>query len=135
MCGQAGRPAAGRADRVAGFAVVLGEPDYRDLAARRPSLLPHRCDGYPAYLAHAHRRLAAAYDDGKLVLIGPFLPDQYESYAEAIGMPPGGLRALRAYHDYVARAGPHTRAWTGEPIKEVVARLRAVTAESPADRR
>jgi hypothetical protein len=113
--------------RVRGFAVILHEAEYLDLVARHSGL--DRGD-YEAYLAGMHRRMAAAREAGRRVLIGPFLTDQYESYAEAIGEPPCSGQALRAYNDFVARIGPHTAVWAGESMNRVVARLRAATDTS-----
>jgi hypothetical protein len=110
-----------------GFAVILHESEYLDLIDRHTAL--DRGD-YGTYLAEIHRRMASARRTGKQVLIGPFLTDQYESYAEAIGEPPCSLEALRNYDDFVARIGPHTTWWSGEPISHVVAQLREATDTS-----
>jgi hypothetical protein len=118
--------------RIVGFAVVLYEPDYRDLIARRKSF--SRGD-YDTYLADLYRRMSMAVRNGRQVLVGPFLTDQYESFADAIGASPDGVHALRAYNDFVARVGPHTQSWTGEPMNEVIGDLRAATDTSAAEAR
>lgn len=110
--------------RVRGFAVIVHQCDYLDLVSRHPDL--NRGD-YGTYLADLQSRMAAAHQIGRQVLVGPFLPDQYESYAEAIGEPAGLPQTVRSYDDFVARIGPHTRLWEGEPIGRVVAQLRAST--------
>jgi hypothetical protein len=107
-----------------GFAVILHESEYLDLIARHPAL--DRGD-YADYLAGVHRRMLSAQRTGRQVLIGPFLTDQYESYAEAICEPPCSTETLRSYDDFVARIGPYTTAWSGEPIGRVLARLREAT--------
>lgn len=122
-----GNPSADHAARVRGFAVILHEPEYHDLIARHNALSQR---DYATYLADLYSRMSAARAADIQVLIGPFLTDQYESYAEAIGAPASSARALRAYDDFVARVGPHTRAWTGEPISRVVSDLREATDTS-----
>lgn len=82
---------------------------------------------YGTYLVGFHHRMTAAHRVGKRVLVGPFLTDQYESDAEAIGKSACSNQALRAYDDFVARIGPHTRMWNGEPISHVVTGLREGT--------
>lgn len=123
-------PQAEHATYVRGFAVILHESDYLDLIARHTALSQGE---YSAYLADLYCRMSAAHQAGKQILIGPFLADQYESYAEAIGEPAASARALRAYDDFVARAGPHTQVWTGEPISHVVTDLLKET-DAHADR-
>jgi hypothetical protein len=122
-----GYPPPEHAVQIRGFAVILHESEYLDLIARHTAL--DRGD-YEAYLAGIHRRMASARRTGKQVLIGPFLTDQYESYAEAIGEPPASSETLRSYDDFVARIGPHTATWVGEPISRVIAQLRAATDTS-----
>lgn len=117
-------PQTDHALRIRGFAVILHESDYLDLIARHTAL---NQGDYSTYLADLYCRMVAARQADKHVLIGPFLTDQYESYAEAIGEPATSTRALRAYDGFVARVGPHTRAWTGEPISQVVTDLREAT--------
>ncbi len=109
---------------VRGFAVILHASEYLDLITRHAAL--HLGD-YGTYLADLYSRMRAARHTGKRVLVGPFLTDQYESYAEAIGEAAESRHALRAYDDFVARASPHTREWNGEPISHVVVSLRAAT--------
>jgi hypothetical protein len=109
---------------VRGFAVILHASEYLDLITRHATL---NQGDYGTYLVDLHGRMTAARRAGKQVLVGPFLTDQYESYAEAIGEPADSIHALRAYDDFVARVGPHTRPWTGEPISRVVTDLRVAT--------
>lgn len=118
---------AGHGVRIRGFAVILHESEYLDLIARHSAL---DRGTYEAYLSGLQQRIGAARRTGKHVLVGPFLTDQYESYAEAIGEPPCSSQALHAYNDFVARIGPHTTAWSGEPIDSVVTALRAATDTS-----
>jgi hypothetical protein len=122
-----GYPPTDHAMLVRGFAVILHEAEYLDLITRHTALIQ---GDYGTYLADLHRRMSAAHRSGKRVLIGPFLTDQYESYAEAIGESPCSDQALRAYDDFVARIGAHTRVWNGEPIGHVVADLREATDTS-----
>ena len=120
----ASHPQVGHTVPVRGFAVILHESDYLDLIARHTAL--DQSD-YSTYLADLYCRMVAARQANKQVLIGPFLTDQSESYAEAIGEPAASARALRAYDDFVARVGPHTQIWAGEPISQVVTHLREAT--------
>jgi hypothetical protein len=119
-----GYPQTDHAARVRGFAAILHEDEYLDLIARHEAL---NQGDYSTYLAGLHSRMTAAKQAQKQVLIGPFLTDQYESYAEAIGEPATSKHALRAYDDFVARVGPYTRTWTGEPITHVISDLREAT--------
>jgi hypothetical protein len=119
-----GYPPPDHAVRVRGFAVILHESDYLDLIARHSAL---NQGDYSTYLADLYCRMRSAKQAGKQVLVGPFLTDQYESYAEAIGEQAATAQALRAYDDFVARVGPYTQPWTGEPINRVVAKLREAT--------
>lgn len=119
-----GYPPTDHAVRVCGFAVILHESDYLDLIARHNVLNQGE---YSSYLADLYCRMNAARQADKQVLIGPFLTDQYESYAEAIGEPAASTRALRSYDDFVARVGPYTQTWNGESISSVVAVLREAT--------
>lgn len=107
-----------------GFAILVHQSDYLDLITRHPEL--HQ-GNYGTYLADIHDQMKAARQIGHQVLVGPFLPDQYESYAEAIGEPAGLRHTVRSYDDFVARLGPHTRLWEGEPMGRLVALLRAST--------
>jgi hypothetical protein len=122
-----GYPSPEHTAQIRGFAVILHESEYLDLIARHTAL--DRGD-YEAYLAGIHRRMASARRTGKQVLVGPFLTDQYESYADAIGEPPCSFETLRSYDDFVARIGPHTITWAGEPISSVLAHLRGATDTS-----
>jgi hypothetical protein len=119
-----GNPPLDHGVRVRGFAVILHESDYLDLIARHRAL---NQGDYATYLADLYCRMSAARQADKQVLIGPFLTDQYESYCEAIGVPVASAQALRAYDDFVARVGPYTQPWAGEPISRVVADLREAT--------
>lgn len=122
-----GYPSTDHAVLVCGFAVILHEAEYLDLITRHTALSQ---GDYGTYLADLHHRMSAARHAGKRVLVGPFLTDQYESYAEAIGESACNAQALRAYDDFVARTGLHTRTWNGEPIGHVVAALREATDTS-----
>jgi hypothetical protein len=112
----------------AAFAVILTEAEYDDLATRH-TLFRHK--GYPQYLAATRARMAAAQRSGRRVLVGPLLPDQYEGFADMLGIPPGTPQALRAYNDFIARVGPHTVRWTGEPLDHLLTAWRDNT--DPAD--
>jgi hypothetical protein len=110
-----------RARRTVGFAVILTEEEYYNLAARH-AIFKHR--GYPHYLASVAERIAAAHRTGRHVLVGPLLPDQYEGFADMLGLAPDTLQAVQAYNDFVARLGPYTVRWIGQPLPRLLASWR-----------
>lgn len=109
---------------ICGFAVILHASEYLDLITRHAAL---NHGDYGTYLVDLHDRMSAARRAGKQVLIGPFLTDQYESYAEAIGESAESTRTMRTYGNFAARVGLHTQVWAGEPISRVVVNLREAT--------
>lgn len=111
--GATGRDEAVRRARTVGFAVILTEAEYDDLAQRH-AVFRHR--GYPHYLATVAGRIAAAHRAGRHVLVGPLLPDQYEGFADMLGLAADTPQAVQAYNDFVARLGSHTVQWTGQPL-------------------
>jgi hypothetical protein len=113
---------------VTGIAILVDEDEWRALAEHN-ALFEYA--GYEAYLVDTERRMRMASRAGRQVLIGPLMPDQFESRADAASLPRDSPRALKEYERFVAELGPLTRPWTGEPIAQVLERLRAhVRAES-----
>jgi hypothetical protein len=110
--------------------LIIRESEYIEIAIRHRVLVFGNagCEaGYEEYLADTHRRITAARRAGRRVMVGPFLADQYESYADALGLAPGTAKALRAYDEMVGRIGPDSRPWLGEAIDSVTASLRRAT--------
>ena len=123
-----GRRARGKSARVTGIAVLADELEWRALAEENP-LFEFR--DYESYLVDVERRMRAAARAGRQVMVGALMPDQFETRADAAGIPRDSPRALKEYERFVADLGPLTREWTGEPIAQVLERLRAhVRAES-----
>ncbi|MBR7837827.1 hypothetical protein KDL01_31420 [Actinospica durhamensis] len=117
-----------RAEQVAGIALLAEESEWRAMAEINP-LFDY--PDYPAYLADIERRIRATARTGRHVVVGQLMPDQFESRADAAGLPRDSPRALREYERYVADLGPQSEPWNGEPIEVVLARLRAhVRAEA-----
>ncbi|WP_034271429.1 hypothetical protein [Actinospica robiniae] len=117
-----------RSDQVVGIALLAEEPEWRAMAE-----INHLFDfpDYAAYLADVERRIKAVARTGRHVIVGQLMPDQFESRADAAGLPRDSPRALREYEQYVAELGPLSEPWQGEPIEVVLARLRAhVRAEA-----
>lgn len=114
--------------RVTGIAVLADELEWQALAEENP-LFEYK--DYRSYLVNVERRMRAAARAGRQVLVGPLMPDQFETRADAAGLPRDSPRALKEYERFVAELGPLTRPWTGEPIAQVLERLRAhVRAET-----
>lgn len=110
-----------RTGTVTGIALLAEESEWRAMAeVNRLFDFPD----YEAYLAHVERRIKAAGRTGRRVVVGQLMPDQYESHADAAGLPRDSPRALREYERYLADLGPLSRPWHGEPIEVVLARLR-----------
>jgi hypothetical protein len=120
--GVAGQRRRAKSARVTGIAVLADELEWRALAEENP-LFEFR--DYGAYLADVERRMRAAARAGRQVLVGALCPDQFETRADAAGLPRDSPRALKEYEKFVADLGPLTRPWVGEPITQVLERLRA----------
>ena len=117
-----------KSSRVTGIAVLADELEWQALAEVNP-LFEYK--DYRSYLVNVERRMRAAARAGRQVLVGPLMPDQFETRADAAGLPRDSPRALKEYERFVAELGPLTRPWTGEPIVQVLEHLRAhVRAET-----
>ncbi|HET9172329.1 MAG TPA: hypothetical protein VFN97_23080 [Actinospica sp.] len=113
---------------VTGIAILADEEEWRALAEQNPLF---EFADYQSYLVDIERRIRMATRAGRQVLVGPLMPDQFETRADAAGLPRESPRALKEYERFVAELGPLTRPWTGEPIAQVLHRLRAhVRAET-----
>ena len=112
----------GKSNRVTGIAVLADELEWRALAEENP-LFEFR--DYESYLVDVERRMRAAARAGRQVMVGALMPDQFETRADAAGIPRDSPKALKEYERFVADLGPLTREWTGEPIAQVLERLRA----------
>jgi hypothetical protein len=124
----AGRRGWAKAARSTGIAVVADELEWRALAEQNPLFA---AKDYPSYLFSVERRMRAAARAGRQVLVGPLLPDQFESRADEAGLARDSPRALREYELFVAELGPLTQPWLGEPMARVLERIRAhVRAET-----
>jgi hypothetical protein len=124
----AGRRVRAKAGQVTGVAVVVDEAEWRALAEENPLF---EAADYEAYLTGVERRMRAAARAGRTVMVGPLMPDQFETRADAAGLPRESARALKEYERYVADIGPLTSPWLGEPISRVLERIRAhVRAET-----
>jgi hypothetical protein len=111
-----------------GIAILVDEDEWQALAEQNP-LFEFR--SYESYLVDVERRMRAAARAGRQVLVGPLMPDQFETRADAAGLPRDSPRALKDYERFVAELGPLTRPWTGEPITRILERLRShVRAET-----
>ncbi len=128
----AGRRGWAKAGRSTGIAVVADELEWRALAEQNPLF---EANDYPSYLFAVERRMRAAARAGQQVMIGPLLPDQFESRADEAGIARDSPRALREYERFVADLGPLTQPWLGEPMPRVLERIRAhVRAETLQER-
>lgn len=117
-----------KAAHVTGIAIIADEQEWRALAEQNPLF---EFKNYQAYLVDIERRMRAAARAGRQVLVGPLMPDQFETRADAAGLPRDSPRALKEYERFVAELGPLTRPWSGEPITQVLDRLQAhVRAET-----
>ncbi|MBR7828882.1 hypothetical protein KDK95_21410, partial [Actinospica sp. MGRD01-02] len=113
---------------VTGIAILADEGEWRALAEQNQLF---EFPDYRAYLADTERRMRAAARAGRQVFVGQLMPDQFETRADAAGIPRDSPRALKEYERFVAELGPLTRPWAGEPISQVLDRLRAhVRAET-----
>jgi hypothetical protein len=128
----AGRRGWARAGRTTGIAVVADELEWRALAEQNPLF---EAKDYPTYLFAVERRMRAASRAGQRVMVGPLMPDHFESRADEAGLARDSPRALREYERFVAEHGPLTQPWLGEPMPRVLERIRAhVRAETLQDR-
>jgi hypothetical protein len=124
----AGRRVRAKAGQVTGIAVVVDELEWLALADENPLF---EAEDYDAYLATVERRMNAAARAGRQVMIGPLMPDQFETRADASGLARDSPKALKEYERFVADLGPLTRPWLGEPISRVLEQIRAhVRAEA-----
>jgi hypothetical protein len=123
-----GRRGRGKSARVTGIAVLADELEWQALAEENPLF---EFEDYGSYLVDVERRMRAAARAGRQVMVGALMPDQFETRADAAGIPRDSPKALKEYEKFVADLGPLTREWTGEPITQVLERLRAhVRAET-----
>ena len=123
-----GRRGRAKSARVTGIAVLADELEWQALAEENPLF---EFKDYKSYLVDIERRMRAAARAGRQVMVGPLMPDQFETRADAAGIPRDSPKALKEYERFVADLGPLTREWTGEPITQVLERLRAhVRAET-----
>ena len=123
-----GRRGRGKSARVTGIALLADELEWRALAEENPLF---EFKDYESYLVDVERRMRAAARAGRVVMVGALMPDQFETRADAAGIPRDSPKALKEYEKFVADLGPLTREWTGEPITQVLERLRAhVRAET-----
>ena len=124
----AGKRGRAKSARVTGIAILADELEWQALAEENPLF---EFKDYRSYLVNVERRMRAAARAGRQVLVGPLMPDQFETRADAAGLPRDSPRALKEYERFVADLGPLTRPWTGEPITQVLENLRAhVRAET-----
>ena len=124
----AGQRIRAKAGQVTGIAVVVDELEWRALAEQN-SLFS--AESYEAYLATVEHRMTSAARAGRQVIVGPLMPDQFESRADAAGLARDSPRALKEYERFVADLGPLTRPWVGEPISRILEQIRAhVRAEA-----
>jgi hypothetical protein len=125
VAGQRGRAKSARAT---GIAILADELEWRALAEDNPLF---EFADYESYLLSVEKRMRAAARAGRQVMVGLLMPDQFETRADATGLPRDSPRALKEYERFVADLGPFTRPWRGEPIAQVLERLRAhVRAET-----
>jgi hypothetical protein len=123
-----GKTSRSNAHLTTGIAILADEEEWQALAEQNPLF---EFKSYQSYLVDIERRMRAAARAGRRVLVGPLMPDQFETRADAAGLPRDSPRALKEYERFVAELGPLTRPWTGEPITQVLERLRAhVRAET-----
>ena len=126
--GVAGRRGRAKSTRTTGIAILIDELEWRALAEENPLF---EFADYESYLLDIERRMRAAARAGRQVMVGLLMPDQFETRAEAAGIAKDSPRALKEYERFVADLGPLTRLWHGEPIAQVLERLRAhVRAET-----
>ena len=113
---------------VTGIAILADEDEWLALAEENPLF---EFASYQSYLVDTERRMRAAARAGRQVLVGPLIPDQLDARADAAGLPRDSPRALKEYERFVAELGPLTRPWTGEPMTQILERLRShVRAET-----
>jgi hypothetical protein len=125
VAGQRGREKTARAT---GIAILADELEWRALAEDNPLF---EFADYESYLLSVEKRMRAAARAGRQVMVGLLMPDQFETRADAMGLARESPRALKEYERFVADLGPFTRPWRGEPIAQVLERLRAhVRAET-----
>ena len=125
VAGQRGRTKSARAT---GIAILVDELEWRALAEENPLF---EFADYESYLLNVEKRMRAAARAGRQVMVGLLMPDQFETRADAAGIARDSPRALKEYERFVADLGPLTRPWHGEPMAQVLERLRAhVRAES-----
>jgi len=123
-----GRRGWAKAARATGIAVVADELEWLALAEENRLF---QAEDYQSYLVSVERRMQAAGRSGRQVLIGPLMPDHFETRADAAGLARDSPRALKEYERYVAELGPLTQPWLGEPMARVLERIRAhVRAET-----
>lgn len=124
----AGRRLRAKAGQVTGIAVVADELEWRALAEQNPLFA---AEDYETYLAAVEGRMKSAARAGRQVMVGPLMPDQFETRADAAGLARDSPRALKEYERFVADLGPLTRPWVGEPIMRILEQIRAhVRAET-----
>lgn len=124
----AGRRLRAKAGQVTGIAVVVDELEWRALAEQNPLFA---ADDYESYLSRIEERMRSAARAGRQVMVGPLMPDQFETRADAAGLARDHPRALKEYERFVADLGPLTRPWVGEPITRILEQIRAhVRAET-----
>lgn len=111
----------GKTSNITGIAILADEEEWQALAEQNPLF---EFASYRSYLVDVERRMRAAARAGRQVLVGPLMPDQFETRADAAGLPRDSPRALKEYERFVAELGPLTRPWTGEPMTRVLERLR-----------
>lgn len=124
----AGRRGWSKPARSTGIAVVADELEWQALAEENPLF---QAADYQSYLVAVERRMQAAARAGRQVLVGPLMPDHFETRADAAGLTRESPRALKEYERFVAELGPLTQPWLGEPMARVLERIRAhVRAET-----
>jgi hypothetical protein len=117
-----GKTSRTKTSRITGIAIIADEEEWQALAEQNPLF---EFESYRSYLADTERRMRAAARAGRQVLAGPLMPHQFETRADAAHLPRDSPRALKEYERFMADLGPLTRLWTGEPITQVLERLRA----------
>lgn len=108
--------------RSTGIAVLADELEWRALADENPLF---EAEDYQSYLVAVEQRMQAAARAGRQVLVGPLMPDHFETRADAAGLARDSPRALKEYERFVAELGPLTQPWLGEPMTRVLERIRA----------
>jgi hypothetical protein len=124
----AGRRVRAKAGQVTGIAVVVDELEWRALAEGNALF---EAEDYEAYLTEIERRMTVAARAGRQVMVGPLMPDHFETRTDAAGLARDSPKALKEYERFVADLGPLTRPWLGEPISRILEQIRAhVRAET-----